>query len=104
MQLFNYAREIIDEAEAIAARGCGLVSVLPILRTLSLDHFGFLLISMPNAEFPHLSEVLPKMADPDVQRRLTGKEGIDLYLTTAALARQLETCFVRCVGKPLQGA
>lgn len=104
VELFEFARKIVRQADAAAERGVDLCGVLPILRRLSLDEFGLLLISVPNPEFPHLSLLLPAMAISDVQEKWTGKTGFDLYIQTASFARQLELSYWRHVGKPLQGA
>jgi SAM-dependent methyltransferase len=104
VELFEFTRDITKEADAAAERGADLCEILPILRRLSLDDFGLLLISMPNADFPHLSRLLPTMASPEVQQRWTGKADLDLYIQTAAFAKQLELAYWRHVGKPLQGA
>lgn len=104
MTLFAFARSIVREAEASAANGADLMTVLPLLRKLSLEDFGLLMISMPNSEYPALSLVLPAMASDAVQKHWTGKAGADLFVQTAAFARQVASIFAIHSGRPLTGA
>ena len=75
--MLEYAKAIIIEADAIAGDG-QLLPVLTKLRTLSVEDFGELLLTMPNMEFPHLSQMLPAMASDETQRSLTGNHGYGL--------------------------
>ena len=54
----------IEADQAINSRD----SALKALRCLGIDDFGYLLMTMPNAQFPKLSNLLPKMASEEVQR------------------------------------
>lgn len=102
--LFSHAQPILEHAELLARNGKSLENILKALRGLSLEDFGLLLISMPNSRYPSLSKVLPKMADVAIQQQWTGFTGLELFAQTAAFARQLETAFVRFVGRSLQGS
>jgi Methyltransferase domain len=102
--LFSHTRPILKQAELLAEQNKPLEVMLDVLRKLSLEDFGLLLISMPNSRYPSLSKVLPKMADAAIQQQWTGITGLELFSQTAAFARQLETAFVRFVGRPLQGS
>ena len=72
--LFGHTEHILKRAEATAGQG-QLAKVLGQLRELSLDEFGALLLTMPNPHYPQLSALLPRMADPNVQKSWTGAEG-----------------------------
>lgn len=102
--LQELTRPILARAEAKAAEGAAIEDVLPILRKLSLDDFGRLIISMPNPAHPALSSVLPAMASDHVQKTWTGTSGIDLLKQTLAFTKLLETNFLRLTGRPLQKA
>jgi SAM-dependent methyltransferase len=104
MTLFTFAKSIVQEAEVAAAKGADLVNVLPILRKLSLEDFGLVLISMPNEDYPILSTILPRMASDDIQRRWTGYAGMDLFPQTAAFARQTASAFALYAGRSLRDA
>ena len=76
--------------------------MLPVLRGLSLEDFGLLLISMPDDAYPALSSVLPRMASPEVQIGATGKAGEELLVQTISFARQLESLSIKYAGRSLR--
>lgn len=98
----SIARDIANNAEEIAKSG-DMVATLGILRQLSLDDFGDLMFSMPLADFPALSKLLPRMAPVEVQKAWTGATGLDLLKQTVGFIRQLEAIYIRLSGKPLFG-
>jgi len=100
--MLEYARAIISEADTIAANG-QLLPVLEKLRTLSVEDFGELLLSMPNTEFPHLSQILPAMASEETQRSWTGDHGYGLLRQTLAFTRIMNHGFLRWTGQRLEG-
>ena len=100
--MLEYAQAIIIEADAIAAKGV-LLPVLEKLRTLPIEDFGELLMTMPNMEFPHLSQMLPTMASDETQRSWTGDHGYGLLRQTLAFARIMNHGFLRWTGQRLEG-
>ena len=90
----------IEADQAINSRD----SALKALRCLGIDDFGYLLMTMPNAQFPKLSNLLPKMASEEVQRSWTGCSGETLLRQTCAFVRSLAYNYTRFTGKPLAGA
>lgn len=87
-RLFSRIDRVTSRAERIAAHG-DLDAVLGQLRTLSLDEFGAVLLGMPHASYPRLSQLLPAMASDETQMIWTGNKG-------SALLRQ-STTFIRSV-------
>jgi SAM-dependent methyltransferase len=74
------------------------------LRQLSLDDFGLVLLSMPNPEYPKLSQLLFSMASEEVQRNWTGNYGVALLKETTAFVRALRYHFMRITGRQLDNA
>jgi len=77
----NLMTKIVIEAETAASTG-DLNKTLAVLRKLSLQEFGEIFISMPNPRFPHLSNLLPRMASAETQRNWTGNDGLALLNQT----------------------
>ncbi len=102
--MFQHTFAFIQAAEKLAAGGAPIEQVLPLLRRLGLDDFGLLLLSMPNPEYPSLSEILPKMASDAVQDSWTGSHGGTLLLQTATFVRLMESVFARHRARTLAGA
>jgi SAM-dependent methyltransferase len=75
--------------------------ILERLRQLPLDDFASLLLEMPNSKYPFLSAVLPRMADPQVQRDWTGSDGYTLLRQTLTFARLLEKNWILLKSEPL---
>jgi hypothetical protein len=73
--MYSHIKETVERAKAIAAMG-DLDATLAVLRELSLDDFGVVLVTLPNPAYPRLSALLPKMADEQVQRNWTGDAGL----------------------------
>lgn len=94
---------IVSRAEQ-AASGGDLDGVLAILRELSLDDFGVVLLQMPLAELPALSGLLPKMADEQVQRNWTGDAGYPLLRQTLTFVRSASVRYQQLTGRSLQDA
>lgn len=87
-----HARRLIGAAESVAGDAT-LGEVMPMLRRLALDDFALLLASMPSAELPNLSKLLPRMPPEAEQSLFTGHAGWQ----TMAIA----TDFVRIFGTGL---
>ena len=101
--LLEFTRPYLEAAEKIAAKG-DVEATVESLRSLSLDDFGLLLLSMPNKQWPKLSKVLPAMASDDVQRKWTGACGTPLLQQSLDFVRAVRTEFVAATGRPLEGA
>ncbi|MDT9179481.1 MAG: class I SAM-dependent methyltransferase [Limnospira sp. PMC 1238.20] len=68
---------------------------------LGLDDFGMLLWSMPNAAYPKMSKILPKMATNEVQLQWTGSSGTDLLKQTTSFVRSVAHNFCKFSGNTL---
>jgi SAM-dependent methyltransferase len=68
---------------------------------LGLDDFGQLLWSMPNATYPKISKLLPKMATEQIQLSWTGNSGITLLKQTTTCARSVAYNFCKLTGDVL---
>ncbi len=91
--MFEQNQAVIGCAEQIAATGT-VKEVLAELRKLCLIDFGYLFISLPNANWPNLSRVLPQMAADDVQKSWAGECGPRLLLSTAHFMEIVHRHFV----------
>jgi SAM-dependent methyltransferase len=74
------------------------------LRPLGLDDFGYILLSMPDPEYPKLSRLLPAMASDEVQRNWTGNHGLPLLQQTTAFVRALSYHYTRVTGRQMDDA
>jgi SAM-dependent methyltransferase len=79
-------------------------SAVRALRSLGLDDFGYVFMSMPNGNLPKLSKLLPRMASEEVQRSWTGSSGVTLLRQTCAFARSVAYHYTKFTGRPLEGA
>jgi len=77
---------------------------LSMLRTLSLDDFGLLMLSMPNGHYPRLSSILPAMASEQTQKNWTGASGPDLLRQSIDFVRIASTRVLTLTGRPLNDA
>jgi SAM-dependent methyltransferase len=100
--LLSYDEPILQSAEAIAGRTGDVPLVLARLRELPFDDFGALLLSLPNRQYPHISDLLPRMADAEVQRSWTGADGSVLLRQTLSFVRLLVYNFQLITGRPLE--
>ena len=91
---------ITREAERLAATAPG--SALRKLRELPLDDFGLLLLSMPDGKLPHLSSMLPRMADAETQRNWTGAEGETLLRQSLNFIRIMSHAYTELTGTSLR--
>ena len=94
LPLFRHAMSIVNDAEFVAADG-GFSDAIAILRRLSLEDFGLLMISMPHPNYPNLSKALPSMASADVQNLWTGQSGQALLIQSTTFIRQIESIVSR---------
>jgi SAM-dependent methyltransferase len=79
-------------------------TALSALRALGIDDFGYVLMSMPDPQFPKLSGLLPKMATDEVQRNWTGSNGETLLRQTCAFVRSAAFNYTKFTGRTLGGA
>ena len=98
---FEYAREYLRRAEVAATGPQALSECLSILRGLPLDDFGEIMISMPSAEMPRISKILPAMASVEVQRHWTGADGLVLLAQTNMFVRIVAQNFQELCGRRL---
>ncbi len=92
---------LVAKAEAYARQGESALA-LRGLRKLPLDDFGELLLAVP-AEYPALLELLPRMADEQVQTNWTGGSGHTLLRLSTAFVRSLIGASLAHVGPDLEG-
>jgi SAM-dependent methyltransferase len=78
-------------------------AALTALRELGIDDFGYILMTMPNADLPRLSRLLPRMASDEIQKSWTGNCGEALLRQTCAFVRSVAYNYARFVGRPLDG-
>jgi SAM-dependent methyltransferase len=99
IQLVQQTLREIEANPAINSREAALRA----LRRLGIDDFAYVLMTMPNAQFPRLSSLLPRMASEDLQQRWTGATGIMLLRQTSAFVRSLAHNYARFTGNTLEG-
>jgi hypothetical protein len=71
-------QEAWDTIAEVDRLGLALEPSLELLRQMTLDEFGELLLTLPNSKIPHLSKLLPANTPNAVQERWTGSSGITL--------------------------
>jgi len=76
--------------------------VLKGLRNLGLDDFGLLLLSMPASAYPRISNLLPRMADDEVQKNWTGNYGGALLMQSLDFVRSVSYNFCKYTGETLE--
>jgi SAM-dependent methyltransferase len=96
---FQHAIPMIQAAEALARDGATASAVLPVLRQLSLDDFGLLLLQMPAKDYPALSSILPRMTPEDIQQKWTGQSGRPLLNSGVEFVRLLRGNYQSLTGK-----
>jgi SAM-dependent methyltransferase len=102
--MFQYARDTVKEIDRASGQR-SLREVLPLLRGgLGLEDFGELLFSMPDAAFPILSKLLPRMASVDVQTSWTGTSGLVSVKQAGSFVRTLACQYVRFTGRGMDGS
>ena len=94
-------RIIVDQAEAAAERGYA-VDVLYYLRRLGLLDFAELMWTLPRADLPGISRLLPAMAPEEAQIGWNGKSGTDLRNHTVDFVRILAQRFQAVTGRTLE--
>lgn len=98
--MFSAEESVLQSIEgdaSIASRE----AVLRALRQLCIDDFGQLLLSMPDARYPKLSAMLPRMAPEEVQMGWTGASGYTLLRQTLTFVRAIWHSYERICGRQL---
>jgi len=72
------------------------------LRSLGFSDFGELMISLPNATYPKISALLPRMASDEIQKNWTGSCGYILLNQSLDFVRSLSYNFGKYTGKSLE--
>lgn len=98
-----HINNILIQAERTATKSHDIPTLLSILRKLPFDDFAEFFITLPRADFPNLSRMLPKMADAETQKNWTGADGIDLLHQTIAFTRSVAEHYAAIRGRPLAG-
>lgn len=92
IHLPSYVNDVLAEIETdtyIKSRE----DALKALRFLGLNDFASVLWSMPNAHFPKVSKLLPKMASEDTQREWTGYVGVPLLNQSISFMRAISSTY-----------
>jgi hypothetical protein len=92
----------LKAADTAAEETKDIAKVLHLLRAIPLDDFGAFLLGLPDPEYPHLSALLPRMADADVQKSWTGADGNALLRQTLSFVRLVSHNFQSITNRPLQ--
>jgi hypothetical protein len=95
---------ILQEAQIVAERAAkarSLPAALAVLRQMSLDDFGMLLLEP--SRYPKLAPLLPSMAPDAVQEQWTGSSGISLLNQSLVFMRNLESLHARFFMRSLHG-
>ena len=72
------------------------------LRPLGLTNFGFVMLSMPDPNFPKISGILPAMASEETQMHWTGAAGVQLLTQSIDFVRSVAFNFHRFTGESLE--
>lgn len=94
-------QQLVLRAEAAASRG-EHASALGLLRGLSLQRFGELLLDVPES-CPALRAWLPSMASDEVQCNWTGTSGLPLLHQSVAFVSSVDRACQRHLGHPPRG-
>lgn len=101
LPMFDDVRPIVAAAEEAASRGY-VLDVLHHLRLLSLPDFAELMWSLPRADLPGISGLLPAMAPEAAQLGWNGKSGAELRMQSVDVCRIMAAGFQRFTGRPMQ--
>lgn len=102
IKFLAFEREILSEAEGLV--GDGTSAILAVLRRLGLDGFSRFMWSLPLADYPQLSAVLPKMTELLVQAKWTGQSGLPLMVQSVSFLRAVADDYTRLTGRSLNDA
>ena len=90
----------LEILKAVTPIASDRAAVFAALRQFPVDSVGDFLLDVPNDGA--LRAILPVMASGEVQRNWTGSEGSQLLAQSCAIARVIETGYMRYVGRTLQ--
>ena len=76
--MYNPYIEIITQVEKCINHNTTYEVLIKLLKPIGLTGFSTLMISMPNPNFPKISQILPTMSSESVQKKWTGFSGITL--------------------------
>jgi SAM-dependent methyltransferase len=96
--MFSHIWQVLSEIEN-SSDVKSIDSVLPQIRKLCLDDFGEVLLNLPNAELPKLSNIFPKMAAEDIQKNWTGSSGYPLLRQSLNFVRLVSHAYENITGK-----
>lgn len=102
--LFAQSLSLLENIERSLTAQSTRGEALTQLRNLSLSDFGLFMITLPNAAFPKLSALLPRMADDEVQRNWTGNSGEVLLTQTLDFVRSAAFNYTEITGRSFQNA
>ncbi len=97
--MFDHAGQRVKLVEANAKP---LQETLELLRWLTLDEFGELLLTLPRDDLPYLSSILPSKTPDDIQTRWTGSSGLTLLSSTVSFMRFIVSTYTEFCGVPLR--
>lgn len=101
MQVLSLFQHHVERA-ALAARQGDAVDCLRSLRSMPLADFGSLLFGVTNNAPSIITELLPKMADVDVQRGWTGTSGLDNLKATVNFVQSVSYGYQALKGRTLR--
>jgi hypothetical protein len=97
-------QESLDKIGDVDRLGLPLGASLSLLRQMTLDEFGELLLTIPNPSFPHLSEILPTGTPDEVQQIWTGSSGVTLLKQSISFLNFASVNYQHFSGRVLAGA
>lgn len=97
--MFEHASRRVKEIEGSAK---SLVGTLELLRSLTLDEFGELLLTLPRKDLPHLSSIFPASTPDDIQARWTGSAGLTLLRTSVSFMNFIVSTYTEFSGAPIR--
>lgn len=100
----SYVAKELRTIEESVSGSTTQAEVLQRLRALSVSDFGAFLFSLPDAVFPRISALLPRMASEEVQVSWTGTSGVPLLMQTLDFVRSVSYNFAKLTGRSLDGA
>jgi len=102
VKMLDYANKELIAIESSIDLTTKRSEIFNKLRVLSLSDFGLFLLSIPNPDFPKLSNLLPRMATDEVQMNWTGCSGLSLLTQTLDFVRSVSYNFTKLTGRTLQ--
>jgi SAM-dependent methyltransferase len=88
--MFDHA---IQRLQLIEKNAKPLLETLDLLRWLTLDEFGELLLTLPRDDLPHLSSILPGNTPEHIQTTWTGSAGLTLLRSSVSFMSFVASTF-----------